>query len=107
MAQEEWAQVRFYEGIYEVSSLGNLRSLYGPALKGKKIKVYKLKTGLKCYLSRDGKYKTFFLGEVVATAFLGRPKNHQALNYKDGDKMNHCLENLEWVGVQENECALA
>ena len=59
--------------------------------------------GYKYYrLSKDGKKKMFYAHRLVAEAFLDNPKNLPVVNHKDGNKLNNCIENLEWVSYSEN-----
>lgn len=59
--------------------------------------------GYKYYrLSKDGKKKMFYAHRLVAEAFLDNPKNLPVVNHKDGNKLNNCIKNLEWVSYSEN-----
>lgn len=86
---EIWRPVKGYEGIYEVSSLGNIRSI-------------KLKRCLRTYntdicLTKDGKHKYPQVVDLVCNAFLPRPSAAHRLEYIDGDRMNRAVSNLRWV----------
>lgn len=53
-------------------------------------------------LTIDGKKKDFSLHRLVAEAFLPNPNNLPFVNHKDGNKLNNCLENLEWISAKNN-----
>lgn len=64
---------------------------------------YILNTGYKCVYLRVGKIKkTYAVHRLVAITFLDNPENKKVVNHKDGNKLNNCMENLEWVSYQEN-----
>lgn len=53
-------------------------------------------------LMAEGKCKACTIHRLVALAFIPNPKNKQFVNHKDGNKLNNCVENLEWVSPSEN-----
>lgn len=114
---EIWLPVKGYEGYYEVSNLGNIRSLdqiqrrsNGFAIctfyiKGRILKPYC--TGRKeGYLTIDarknGTSKNLKIHRIVAEAFIPNPKNKPVVNHIDGNKHNNRVENLEWCSIAEN-----
>lgn len=102
---EEWKQVAGYEGLYEISNLGRVKSL--KANKGKVrekiLRQGKMKNGyLKVIFHKEGKVKTFLIHRLVATAFLDNPSNLRCVNHKDENKENNCVDNLEWCTHQYN-----
>lgn len=102
---EIWRDIKDYEGLYQVSSYGRVRSLgNGGTYKTSRIlKFYKNKGGyLQVMLCKDGKRKWFRVNRLVATAFLDNPDNKPEVNHKSEDKMDNRVENLEWVWHKDN-----
>jgi len=92
MEKENWLPVKGYEGLYEVSDMGNVRRVNGNLLtpsvnKGKYLYVR---------LSRSSDEKQFYIHRLVAMAFLPNPHNHPEVNHKDENKQNNTVSNLEW-----------
>ena len=101
MTNEIWKPVKGYEGFYEVSSEGRVRSVEridarGQHRKSKMMSVKKIQNAKKVTFFRDGKSKTFTLKKLVADAFLGEPKPDEKLVCVDGNPDNICAENLKW-----------
>ena len=111
-SEEEWKAIRGYEGIYEVSNFGNVRSL--PRYKrgnfdskvfieGKTIKQVKNNRGYYIVqLSKNNKVKNFSVHRLVAEAFIPNPNNFPQVNHKDEDKSNNIVSNLEWMTLKRN-----
>ena len=99
---EEWKDVDGYDGEYEISNLGRVRSNKG--LHSRILKQRTMYLGYKCsLLSKEGRRKSFLTHRLVAIHFIGDFKNERKeVNHKDGDKTNNTLENLEWVTHAEN-----
>lgn len=95
---EEWRDVVGYEGLYKVSSLGRVKSLnYRNTGKEQILKPYKNNYGyLIVNLSKGGKERRALIHRLVAHAFIPNPYNLQFVNHKDENKLNNCVENLEW-----------
>ena len=98
---ETWKSIAGYEGLYEVSDLGRVKSLkYG--------KERILKPGgdthgyLQVILCKDGHVKKFTVHRLVATAFISNPHNLETINHKDEDKTNNLVSNLEWMSLKDN-----
>ena len=94
---EIWKDVEGYENLYQISNLGNVRSL-NYRNKGlvknltQTVNQYGYKTVI---LRKDGMQKNFKVHRLVAIAFLSRVKDRNIVNHKDGNKLNNCLMNLE------------
>lgn len=93
-----------YEGKYEVSNLGRVRSLnYLRTGKAKLLKQQLDKHGYKRVgLYEDGKAKSLLVHRLVAMAFLPNPNNLPMVNHKDENKTNNNVSNLEWCTVSYN-----
>ena len=109
---EEWKSIPGYEGLYEVSNLGRVRSVdrYVKYLNGM-IHLHKgkvLSPGirsdgyLQVSLCCNGKYKTIAVHRLVAQAFIENPDNLPEINHKDEDKTNNSVDNLEWCDRSYN-----
>ena len=101
MANELWKPVKGYEGFYEVSNKGRVRSVEridarGQHRKSKIMSVKKIQNAKKVTFFRDGRSKTFTLKKLVADAFLEKPQSDEKLVCVDGNPDNICAENLKW-----------
>lgn len=110
--EEIWKDIPSYEGYYQVSNIGNFRSL-------PRIVKYK-STGTRNYpgkplltetakdnyqrivLMKDGKKIRYQAHKLVALAFIPNPENKPFINHIDGNKSNNKVENLEWCTASEN-----
>lgn len=109
---EIWSAISGFEGIYEVSNMGQVRSLdrmirsrWGtPRHKQGGIRKSRVgKTGYRyMILYKDGANETRKIHRLVASAFCRRPSGCDYVNHKDGDKLNNHAENLEWVTASQN-----
>lgn len=102
---EEWRDVLGYEGIYQVSSLGRVRSSPWPCHHKTAIilKQYTMANGYKqVVLYKGGIGKKYLVHRLVATAFVFNPYNQKIVNHLDGQKGNNTVENLEWASPSRN-----
>jgi hypothetical protein len=110
--QEIWKPVYGYEEYYEVSNLGNIRTIerfvvlptHSYLKKQKMLTQFKDGRGynhVKLYDGK-GKPKSFTTHKVVAITFLDNPECHPEINHKDGNKLNNNLDNLEWSSRSDN-----
>ena len=99
--KESWKDKKDYEGIYQVSNCGRVKSIkFG---KERILKLTKDKDGyLIVNLYKNNKSKTFKVHRLVAEAFLPNPDNLPLINHKDEDKSNNIVSNLEWCDVKYN-----
>lgn len=101
MIHEIWKAVEGYSGFYEVSNLGNVKSLYRsvPKLLSQKTDKdgYKLVSLYKC-----GESRTYRVHRLVATSFLPNADNLPFINHKDEVRGNNAASNLEWCTAAYN-----
>lgn len=112
-AMETWRPVHGYEGYYEASNMGRIRSV-PRTVKCKNGAVKRYESGLmhpsKHYkngymsvmLSRDGKPKRMLVHRLVAQAFVPNPSGLPEINHKDENKENNAASNLEWCDRSHN-----
>lgn len=106
----EWKDIEGFEGLYQVSDTGDVRSLdrvcggrRNRKLKGVVLKKTKTSTGYwKVELSKDGKVYRKKVHRLVASAFIDNPLNKPNVNHIDNDPLNNCVKNLEWCTQAEN-----
>ena len=94
MADEVWADIPGYEGLYQASTLGNIRSLFRYRKQLKPAKYSR--DYLQVVLYKGKKKECVTVHRLVAMAFLPNPNNFPEVNHKDENKLNNRLENLEW-----------
>lgn len=112
---EVWKDIPEYEGLYQVSNFGRIKSLererkmnipcHDIAVVHERI----LKPSIsgsgyeKVVLSKDATHKTIRVHKLVAQAFVSNPDDKSEINHKDGNKKNNRADNLEWVTSKENQ----
>lgn len=106
--EEIWKDIQGYEGFYQISNLGRVRSLERIAPSGKFVKQIirkqlKDKDGY-CIvgLNKNKSQKTHKVHRLVANAFIENTDNLPEVNHKDEDKTNNEVSNLEWCNAKYN-----
>lgn len=101
---EEWKDIVGYEGLYQVSNKGNVRSLPRRNAKNGILKPIITHDGyLTVGLCKNGKGKIYKIHRLVATAFIDNPNNLPCINHiNEFDKFDNSVENLEWCTVAYN-----
>lgn len=110
MENEIWKDIKDYEGLYQVSNLGNIKRVQrkrydrNQLLEEKIIKVIFPKNKWYPYFSlcKNGVAKNHYLHRVLAIAFIPNPNNYPCINHIDGNKQNNNLNNLEWCSFSHN-----
>jgi len=100
---EIWKDVTGYEGLYQVSDQGNVRSRRRPGSSGGILKPGVDGKGyLQVKLCRKGKRRNILIHRLVAKAFIPNPLNLPVINHKDENPKNNVVDNLEWCTVKYN-----
>lgn len=105
---EIWKDIPGYEGLYQASNLGNIRSIAFINNRGVKhrIKVKAQKEGVwgRMYtmLYKDTKRKNWLVHRLIAITFLPNPNNYPEINHIDGNPKNNRVDNLEWCTASYN-----
>lgn len=112
---EIWKDVVGYEGLYQVSNLGRVKSckriVAHPNNKNTPYQLYperimkqkQNRYGYMCIkLSKDSVRKDVMVHRLVAQAFIENTENKPFIDHLDGNKANNCVNNLEWVTMAEN-----
>ena len=103
---EKWKQIKGYEGLYEVSIYGNVKSFH----KNTEGKIMCLSTQKNSHtnykalilVDKDGNKKSVRVHRLVAEAFIPNHKNKRFVNHIDNNGENNKVENLEWCTQSEN-----
>lgn len=115
MAKKKFGKIlNGYEGIYQVSNLGRIKSLDRRVkdnrreryqnLKGKQLKFTDNGRGYQLvFLTKESKRINKYVHRLVAETFIPNPKNLPEVNHKDLNKSNNCIDNLEWITNADNK----
>lgn len=105
---EEWRDIKNYEGVYQISSLGRIKSLdryvddkgHKRFVKGKMLKPSKHKNNYEYVVLYDRKHR--MIHRLVAETFIDNIDNKRTVNHINGDKSDNRVINLEWCTHKEN-----
>jgi len=98
---EIWKDIEGYAGLYEVSNMGQVRSLWFG--KTRILKPGKNTCGyLQVNLCKDGKQKMFLVHRLVANAFIPNPQGYPVINHRDENPLNNSVDNLEFCTRKYN-----
>ncbi|MFZ8934053.1 MAG: NUMOD4 domain-containing protein [Bacteriovoracaceae bacterium] len=105
---EIWKDVVGYEGFYKVSNLGRVKSINRFDVNGRywESKIIKFTLDKRGYprltLNKNGCRSVFRVHRLVAIAFIDNPMKKPQVNHIDENKLNNCVDNLEWCTKIEN-----
>lgn len=110
--EENWKDILGYEGFYQVSNLGRVRSVdrivkgvFGSIQHKKSVILAPAMNAAGYYfvvLTKNAKGKAFRVHRLVAEAFIPNPCNYPIINHKDENKLNNNVNNLEWCTYSYN-----
>ena len=95
---EEWRDIEGYEGIYQVSNYGRVKSVK----RGIILKTFERKGYPAVTLSKDGVGRSYSVHRLVGEAFIPNPDNLPYINHKDETRDNNHVSNLEWCTASYN-----
>ena len=96
--EEIWKDIEGYEGLYQVSNLGRVKSLRRNIILRQGI----TRNGYEIVNLYKNKSKYFLIHRLVANVFIPNPNNYPIVNHKDENKLNNCVDNLEWCTQKYN-----
>lgn len=99
MEHEEWSDIAGYEGLYQISNYGEIKSSY----TNKILKPNHENTGyLTVALYKSSKVRRCKIHRIVAETFIANEHKKPVVNHKNGDKTDNRVQNLEWATHKEN-----
>lgn len=101
--QEVWKDIPDYEGLYQVSNLGRVKSLQRKNQEQLKTQRINKQGYLMTQLWKNNICRTKRTNRLVAQAFIPNPNNLPQVNHKDENKLNNCVSNLEWCTDEYNK----
>lgn len=99
---EIWKDIVGYEGLYQVSNEGNVRTTKRQGTKGGLLKIGISNKYCFVRLCKNGKKKPFWIHRLVAQAFIPNPNELPIINHKDQNPSNNMVDNLEWCTTKYN-----
>ena len=103
MDKEIWKDIKGYEGLYQASNLGRIKSLN--SFGRKKEIILKPRTGNRYYmiaLYKNKERKDLLLHRIITETFLEKKQNKPFVNHKDENPFNNNVNNLEWCSHKDN-----
>lgn len=113
--EEFWKDIPDYEGIYQASNFGRIRTAPNKTTFSRLLGVRHWKsrimkgrgnntiTGARVSLWKDGKCKDWLVARLIAITFLGKPdEGKNTVNHKNGNRLDNRVENLEWLSLADN-----
>ena len=94
--EEIWKDIKGYEGLYQVSNLGRVKSKERERTKGGILKPSIVRNYYRVILCKNGKTKSYAVHRLVAETFIPNINNYEVVNHKDENKLNNSESNLEW-----------
>ena len=102
MEQEQWKPIPKYNGMYDVSNHGRVRSHYRGMLTIKKQRINDFGYCVVFLHGEGNKHICERVNRLVALAFIPNPDNLSDVNHKDLNKLNNHVSNLEWTSHADN-----
>lgn len=103
MQKEIWRPIKGYEGLYEISNLGKIKSNFRQGSTTDFLKISNNGNGyMMVRLCKNGKAKKYYLHRLLAQTFIDNPEDKPQVNHINENRSDNRLENLEWVTQKEN-----
>lgn len=106
---EKWKDIKNYEGRYQISSTGLVKSLKRPGKRKEILLKQSISKGrnrsegyFAVVLTKEKTKRTHFIHRLVANSFLEKKSATAQVNHRDGNKLNNAVENLEWIEGKDN-----